>query len=986
MTTTDNFTLGQTVTVGCGCAACMAGGSNGYTGLLNGQGSVVTDTDAPVAMATKETFGTYLTDGYWQDVYAQYGASWSNANFQGWNKTNLTFSIGNWYSASEKAGIRDAFEQWSDVTNLRFTEVASGGDIFFDAPNGAGDSGRAYASVGWSLSGGVARIINPIRVMIDYDSGGFGSDATDLGNYALMTAIHEIGHAIGLGHSGHYNAGQGNPTYANNGQWINDTRQYSLMSYWSAASSGASHAGEYASTPMLMDIYAIQSLYGVNYSTRSGNTVYGFNATAGSDQYDFTINIRPVVAIWDGGGIDTLDASGYYSAQKISLIQGDYSNIGVQTGNVVIAYGAVIENAIGGLGDDSIYGNASNNILLGGAGNDTFYGSLGNDTINGQTGLGDTVVYSYNIADFLIQLVDDATYTLTHTLQNFTDTLISIENFIFNGQSFTTTTLANYLSVMDDYIVRSNFSGRSYTHTSSAVGSVDITAEQMRLAGQSGNMISVNRTASEMTVEFLSAQAPGNMLIRTGEGNDSVTVRGTINGATIDFYGEDGNDTIRIDSSVISDDRLYGMDGDDIIYGGRGNDKLYGDKVNASDTWAGNDRLYGEAGDDIIYGHGGDDYLDGGADNDKLYGGEGNDQLYGGTGADLLDGGEGNDYLDGGAGNDLLYGMAGDDIIYGGDGDDKLYGDKFSGADTWVGNDRLDGGNGNDMLYGHGGDDHLTGGAGNDSVYGMEDNDTIIGGTGNDLIDGGTGFDTLDYSGMSAAVNVYLNSNRADKAGGEIDRILSIENVIGTAYDDTIMLNEGDEEARGGGGADLMYGRGGNDTLYGDGGADRLYGMDGDDVIYGGDGDDRLYGDKVKAGDTWSGNDRLYGGAGNDILYGHGGNDYLDGGTGADSLYGMEGQDTFVISSLDAVDEFGDFTANGPERDFIDISGVLSGYNSGDDLNDFIRLVYNGPGNTEVRINADGAGNDWVTAAIIRTNMAGVSVDDLSSNNQIIAI
>ena len=86
------------------------------------------------------------------------------------------------------------------------------------------------------------------------------------------------------------------------------------MSYFAASYTGAMHDNVqgtvFAQTPLLHDIYAIQQIYGTNLTTRAGDTVYGFNSTADRDVFDFDLNPFPVIAIWDGGGVDTLDLSG----------------------------------------------------------------------------------------------------------------------------------------------------------------------------------------------------------------------------------------------------------------------------------------------------------------------------------------------------------------------------------------------------------------------------------------------------------------------------------------------------------------------------------------------------------------------------------------------------------------------------------------------------------------------------------------------------
>src|SRR4029453_13288067 len=119
-----------------------------------------------------------------------------------------------------------------------------------------------------------------------------------------------------------------------------DSQQYSVMSYFDESATGA-NAGGFADTPMLFDIYALQQLYGANMATRAGNTTYGFGSPAGS-VYDFAVNTTPALCIWDGGGIDMLNASGFSQNQTIDLNSGAFSHIGGLTSNVSIAFGATI--------------------------------------------------------------------------------------------------------------------------------------------------------------------------------------------------------------------------------------------------------------------------------------------------------------------------------------------------------------------------------------------------------------------------------------------------------------------------------------------------------------------------------------------------------------------------------------------------------------------------------------------------------------------
>jgi Ca2+-binding RTX toxin-like protein len=127
------------------------------------------------------------------------------------------------------------------------------------------------------------------------------------------------------------------------------------------------------------------------------------------------------------------------------------------------------------------------------------------------------------------------------------------------------------------------------------------------------------------------------VIIRTGLGNDSVTLTG-------------GSATPYALPTTIE-----GGPGDDSLTGGTGPDRLIGGD--------GNDRLTGNAGSDVLFGDAGNDRLNGNDGNDQLFGAAGQDSLTGGNGADLLDGGLNNDYLyadDGVAGNDTVRGGGAD--------------------------------------------------------------------------------------------------------------------------------------------------------------------------------------------------------------------------------------------------------------------------------------------------------------------------------------
>lgn len=322
--------------------------------------------------------------------------------------------------------------------------------------------------------------------------------------------------------------------------------------------------------------------------------------------------------------------------------------------------------------------------------------------------------------------------------------------------------------------------------------------------------------------------------------------------------------------------------------------------------------------------------------------GDGNDTLTGSAHADTISTGRGNDMIYASAGADTIDGQAGTDtfvmtggfhytLSIAGDTDITLT-DKSTATDIThllnVENFMVDGtsytlegllalaaaptagltiidGNGGHLVEGDSGNDTIYGNGGNDTIYGYGGDDTIYGGSGTDTVYAGDGNDTI-----------Y----------GEIST-------------DYIYAGMGDDEIHGGTNNDRLHGEGGNDTIYGDDGADYLYGDDG--------------------------NDMLSGGEGSDYLYGGNGNDTLIGGEGLDRFYCGSGNDTVVLEVMgDSMDRVYNFSASGGGADKLDISALLIGYDSGDPIANFLRLTVDGA-DTNIRVNADGIGTDFIAAARI---------------------
>lgn len=264
------------------------------------------------------------------------------------------------FNAAQISAAELALQSWSDLGNISFVRQGSGA-----SGEGAYSNSATILLANYSggQDGAAAFAMYPSVTAFDSSSGDgwFRSDLSyntnpTLGNYGRTVLVHEIGHTIGLDHPGDYDGGEGNPTYAQSADYYEDSNQFTVMSYWSEANTGANFRGFEPAAPLLDDIAAIQEMYGPNMSTRTGDTTYGFNSNAGRDFYSLTLpTSRAVFAVWDAGGYDTLDFSNYSQNGVIDLRQGALSSVGGLTGNVAVAQGAVIERAVGGAGGDTIY-------------------------------------------------------------------------------------------------------------------------------------------------------------------------------------------------------------------------------------------------------------------------------------------------------------------------------------------------------------------------------------------------------------------------------------------------------------------------------------------------------------------------------------------------------------------------------------------------------------------------------------------------------
>lgn len=319
---------------------------------------------------TNDQIANQLTTGFWSFVGAP-PARWNIAT-GGSLSVNITA-----LTAGGQFFAQAALKTWSESTGINFVYTTGPAQITFDDadPNSAYEFHTIFNGFITSAS---------INISTNWIAGDLGN----LNSYSYQTYLHEIGHALGLGHAGNYD---GAATYGVDNQYLNDSWQASVMSYFSRDENTYVNADfAFVMTPMVADMNAVNSLYGAATTTRTGNTTYGFNSNAGNVIFDATQFPNVSYTIVDNGGTDTLDYSGFTQNQSIDLNAEAFSSIGGVVGNVTIVRGSTIENAIGGSGADTLIGNLAANALTGGAGADTISGGAGNDTLRG--GLGNDTV------------------------------------------------------------------------------------------------------------------------------------------------------------------------------------------------------------------------------------------------------------------------------------------------------------------------------------------------------------------------------------------------------------------------------------------------------------------------------------------------------------------------------------------------------------------------------------------------------------------
>lgn len=337
-----------------------------------------------------------------------YGGSYdSDFDGDGWSAQRQHFSQ---ISSAQLAAARAALD--ADGPGSRTAHAGFTAEGFTDLTVSYAGSGSATGRIRYGNTGDAASAYTyaPGDTALAGDVW-FGPSGRSpvAGNYDYMTVLHETGHALGLKHP-HESNGLGDvvPTSL-------DTPEFTVMTYraWQGADPTGYQFEKWGAPQsyMMLDIAALQHLYGADHSVNSGNTVYSWRPDSGVTRVDGAAAISPggnriFATVWDGGGRDSYDLSAYATNLSLDLRPGKYSvfshtqlsdlgggpNDGLARGNIFNALKyegsnrSLIENAIGGSGNDTIRGNDAANRLQGNEGRDLLIGGAGKDVLIGGSG------------------------------------------------------------------------------------------------------------------------------------------------------------------------------------------------------------------------------------------------------------------------------------------------------------------------------------------------------------------------------------------------------------------------------------------------------------------------------------------------------------------------------------------------------------------------------------------------------------------------
>ena len=942
------------------------------------------------------------------------------------------------------------------------------------------------------------------------------------GGFDYITWLHELGHALGLAHP-HDTGGTSTifpgvvQPFNSFGLYQMNQGIYTTMSYndgWRAGvgALGPSGTARYGwqSTMMGLDIAALQFLYGANTSFANGDSIYDIDTIN-----DAGTGYR---SIWDTGGIDTIRHTGN-RAVKIDLRAATLANevggggfVSHITGTpkifagYTIANGVVIENAIGGNGNDVLIGNSANNSLDGGLGADSMTGGQGDDTY-----------FINNALDTAIELINSGLDIVRSTINWILAANLEALHLLGTAVSATGNSISNAIfgnasaNIIDGKAGADQLAGADGNDTYVVDSSLDQITENPNegtdLVQASASYILLANVENLTLTGAAAINGTGNDLANTIVGNGGANVIDGKSGAdildggagldTVSYASSLGPVTVVLTGAAVSIGSGGDAQGDSIrnfenILGSAFGDTLTGDGLaNIIDGGGGADVMAGGLGNDTyMVDNAGDiinEALAGGIDHVKslvtyslvgtnlenltllgatninatgnilansLTGNTGNNRLDGGVGVDTMAGGLGDDTyvvdvatdkvteLAGqgtdtiettlaihnlaaqpnienltytgvgnftGTGNALantLRGGVGNDLLNGGLGADRLIG--AAGSDTYIVDNMGDvadetGGSGIDLvrsavtfnlapgIQALGAIENLTltgaaaiNGTGNDlanSIVGNGGANVIEGGGGSDTLDGGTGLDTVSYAKAAGPVTVALGGTTQtfnNGEAGENDSLKGFENIIGSAFADTLAGDGLANVIDGGAGADIMAGGLGNDTYVVSEAGDSIADTGGIELVrssiaY------SLFGTNLENLTLvlGAGNINATGSALANVLTGNEGNNRLDGGLGADTMAGGLGDDTYVVEV--ATDKVTELAGAGTGTDTIETSLAtfsLAALAAVENLTYTGALAFTGTGNALNNIIRGGSGIDKLSGGLGADTMAGGDGND----------
>ena len=724
---------------------------------------------------------------------------------------------------------RLALEAWTSVTGIRFEFVDDDNALI------TFDDDEEGASADFTRSGGAV-----ISSMVNVSTDIVEQSPTGIGSHSLFVYMHEIGHALGLGHSGPYDAVA---EYGTHNIFLIDSWQATILSYFTQADNthiNASHATPV--TPMIADIIAIQNLYGAPTDTRTGDTVYGYQSNV--DGY-----LGEFFRLWVSeenpfAAVSVADPSG-----KLSLIDLDGDgDVDVVMGDVEGAF-HYFENT----------GSATEPEF-----------SRRTDTDNPLNGL----FASHQSAPEFADLDADGDYDLV------AGSLLGEISYFENTGAATApvfTQLTGAANPLDGVTV----GGHSIPELADFDGDGDL---DLVVGSQDSALAYFENTGTQAGPVFTQRTGEANPFngINSDPGYNSGPVLSDLDGDgdldlifwnwydTHDYFENTGTAGAPVFTARTGEANLLKF----TEYNGFRMPE-FADLDNDNDL-------------DIVFGvhEGAVQYVkNSGTPADPEFAA----QTLGPVALTLYDNG-GNDTLDlrtDSADQRVDLRPEGISDVYG------LVGNLVIARDTMIEN--FIAGHGNDQVVGNAVANRLEGRDGDDVLKGGEGDDLLIGGPGSDMVEGNSGKDTASYEDSDTGVTVRLHSLAATGGAAEGDTFGSLVSVGYTDTDgatQTEMLPD----------IENLTGSAHNDTLAGDRRANEIDGGAGDDTLYGGPG---------------GGDDVMRGGPGRDTLYGGAGDDRLVGGAGNDRLIGGPGADVFVFAPGDGEDMVTDF---GRDVDRIDLT------------------------------------------------------------------